>query len=196
MKHVCWLFIIAVSLVAGRPAAHSGYAGGSEFGNLVLDPAISDNIALLFEQFDTELVLCLEGEWRGNDLYVTDFRMPHILVSETGRVQAAGCRSSARSVGTWHNHPAPASSFASSNPEVLARNCYLSRTDIIDFRRREDALVTVVSCAPRTFAFWRRSDVESAASDVAVLPPPPDQLVRSEIGSDPAASALTQARRR
>jgi hypothetical protein len=99
-------------------------------------------------------------------------------------------------VGTWHNHPPLGTSFATSNPESHARNCYLSRTDIADFRRRSDALVTVVSCGPHTFAYWRRGDVASAAEDVAMLPPPQKQLVRSEIGRDLQESPLTQARER
>lgn len=198
MKYVSWMLIFCVSLAAGQPAGHgmSGVVGWHSFDKLILSPAVSDNIALLFEQFDTEVVLCLEGERRGNELYVTDFRMPHILESEMGRVQAAGCRPSRRAIGTWHNHPAIGTSFVISNPNALARNCYLSRTDITDFRRRTDALVTVVSCGPHTFAYWKRSDVASAAEDVAMLPPPQGQLIRSEIGGDPQESPLTQARKR
>jgi hypothetical protein len=198
VKYVSWVLIFSVSLAAGEPAGHDarGTVGWHSFDKLVLSPAVSDNIALMFEQFDTEVVLCLEGERRGNDLYITDFRMPHILVSETGRVQAAGCKPSRRAVGTWHNHPALATSFATSNPNTLARNCYLSRTDIADFLRRSDALITVVSCGPHTFAYWRRSDVASAADDVAMLPAPQEQLVRSEIGKDLRESPLTQARER
>ncbi|UCC82089.1 MAG: hypothetical protein JSW46_13950 [Gemmatimonadota bacterium] len=198
MKYVSWVLIVCVSLAAGQPAGHgtSGIAGWHSFEQLVFSPSVSDNIALLFDQFDSELVLCLEGERRGNDLYITDFRMPHILLSEMGRVQAAGCRPSRKAVGTWHNHPPLGTSFATSNPEAGARNCYLSRTDIADFRRRSDALVTVVSCGPHTFAYWRRGDVASAAEDVAMLPPPQEQLVRSEIGRDLQESPLTQARER
>jgi hypothetical protein len=196
VKYGSWALIFCVSLAAGLPAGHGGISGWHSFENLVLSPTVSDNIALLFEQFDTEVVLCLEGERRGNDLYITDFRMPHILESQTGRVQAAGCKPSRRVVGTWHNHPALGTSFATSNPNVLTRNCYLSRTDITDFRRRGDALVTVVSCGPHTFAYWRRSDVAAAAEDVAMLPPPQAQLVRSEIGRALRESPLTQARER
>lgn len=198
MKYVSWVLILGVSLAAGQPAGHgtNGIAGWHSFEKLVLSPAVSDNVALLFEQFDTEVVLCLEGERRRNDLYITDFRMPHILVSETGRVQAAGCQPSRRAVGTWHNHPALATGFATSSSSTMARNCYLSRTDIVDFRRRSDALVTVVSCGAHTFAYWKRSDVESAADDVAMLPPPQAQLVRSEIGRELQESPLTQARKR
>jgi hypothetical protein len=185
------------SLAVGRPAGFGsiGRADG-EFKSLVLTPKVSDNIALLFGQFDTELVLCLEGEWRGDDLYVTDFRMPHILTSETGRVQASACRAGRKSVGTWHNHPSPGISLAVTNPDALARNCYLSRTDISDFQRRTEALVTVVSCAPNTFAFWRRSDVEAADGGLALLPPPEGQLVQSEGWDGSGTGSLTQARKR
>jgi hypothetical protein len=198
VKYVSWALIFCVSLAPAQPAGHgtSGVAGWHSFERLVLSPGVSDNISLLFEQFETEVVLCLEGERRGNELYITDFRIPHILTSETGRVQAAACKPSRRAVGTWHNHPPFGTSLAISNANALARNCYLSRTDITDFRRRTDALVTVVSCAPRTFAYWRRSDVASAADDVAMLLPPPQQLVRSEIGGDHQDNPLTQARKR
>ncbi|MGD2154843.1 MAG: hypothetical protein PVG79_16360 [Gemmatimonadales bacterium] len=198
VKYVSRGLVFSLCLAAGQPAGHgtSGVIGWHSFDRLVLSPAVSDNIALLFQQFETEVVLCLEGERRGNELYITDFRMPHILLSETGRVQAAACKPSRRAVGTWHNHPALGTSFAAAHPDALARNCYLSRTDIGDFRRRTDALVSVVSCGPRTFAYWRRSDVESAADDLAVLLPPPEQLVHSEIGIDRRDNPLTQARER
>jgi hypothetical protein len=198
VKRIYWLLVIAASLAVGRPATFdvSGRPNPGAFRDLVVTPAVSDNLALLFSQFDTELVLCLEGEWRGPDLYITDFRMPHILVSETGRVQASGCKSNRRSVGTWHNHPAPGPTFAKAKAEVLARNCYLSRTDIADFRRRAEALVTVVSCAPHTFAFWSRADVEEAESEVALLPPPEGQLMHYTMQDELRAGPLTQARRR
>ena len=198
MRYVSWLLIFCVSLAAGEPAGHgtSGIAGWHSFESLVLSPSVSDNIALLFDQFDTEVVLCLEGERRGNNLYITDFRMPHILISEMGRVQAAGCRPSRNAVGTWHNHPALGTSFATSSPEATARNCYLSRTDITDFQGRRNALISVVSCAPRTYAYWKRSDVESLSSDRGLLLPPPGQLVQTGLREDLPASGLTQARER
>lgn len=195
MKRICWLLILTVSPII-ESSSSPETSGQLLFENLVLSPAVSDNLALLFEQFDTELVLCLEGERRGPDLYVTDFRMPHIIVSETGRVQAAGCDVRRGSVGTWHNHPAPASGITRASSHLLARNCYLSRTDVADFRRRTDALVSVVSCGPRTFAYWKRGDLKAAPEDAAVLPPPEGQLLRYEIAEDDRASALTQARER
>lgn len=195
MKRTAWLLILAVSLAVGRPAGAGDPAGSGEFRALLLAPQVSDNIALLFHQFDTELVLCLEGEWRGPDLFVTDFRMPHILASEAGRVQASACKPSRRSVGTWHNHPAPNHRLASAGSERLARNCYLSRTDIADFRRRGDAVVSVVSCAPDVFAYWMRSDLDSVGGEIALLLPPEGQLVHSET-PDGGAASLTQARGR
>ena len=198
MKKLCWLTVIAACLVAeGIAPFNAGLAVNRRgFHNVVFSPDVEDNLALLFSQFDTELVLCLEGERRGSDLYVTDFRMPHILLSETGRVQAAGCRSDSKTVGTWHNHPPVGLTLAATSADALARNCYLSRTDINDFMRRSDALVTVVSCAPRTYAYWTRHDLEAEVNDAALLPPPDGQLVRGEARSDPHDTALTQARRR
>lgn len=197
MRHICWLLIVTASVALGRPAVWGGNRAASEaaFHRLVLAPAVADNLALLFEKFDTELVLCLEGEHRGADLYVTEFRMPHIHLSQTGRVQAASCRSHRRAIGTWHNHPALQLTLASLNPQTLSRNCYLSRTDIDDFQRRKDALVSVVSCGPHTYAYWRRGDVRSVADEVALLPPPPGQLVQSEIWRDRGVTDLTQARK-
>jgi hypothetical protein len=119
VKKLCWLTVIAACFAAGGAAPfNAGLAANwREFQNVVFSPDIEDNLALLFSQFDTELVLCLEGERRGSDLYVTDFRMPHILLSETGRVQAAGCRSDSRTVGTWHNHPPVGLTLAASSPD-------------------------------------------------------------------------------
>jgi hypothetical protein len=166
------------------------------FRNLVFEPKVSDNLALLFEKFDTELVLCLEGERRGLDLYITDFRMPHIFMSETGRVQAESCKLGPHSVGTWHNHPSPYTRIVNSSPDVQARNCYLSRTDITDFRRRAEAHVTVVSCAPQIYAYWLRGDVDSVVGEVALLPPPVGKLVHSKIQDGREDGGLTQARGR
>ncbi len=195
MKRTCWLMIAVASTMLGWHGPGAGVAPDG-FRQLIFVPAVADNLALLFEKFDTELVLCLEGERRGDDLYVTDFRMPHILVSETGRVRAASCRPSPRSLGTWHNHPAPRFRLARANPALLARNCYLSRTDIHDFVRRRGALVTVVACAPRTYAYWRRRDVDGGRQDVALLPAPPGQLVRAEAAGGRETAGFTQARRR
>ena len=197
MKRLSWLLIVVVSAAFTQPAGPDTNGRANDyFRNLVFEPKVSDNLALLFEKFDTELVLCLEGERRGVDLYVTDFRMPHIFMSETGRVQAASCKLGPRSVGTWHNHPSPYMRVVKSSPDVLARNCYLSRTDITDFRRRTEAQVTVVSCAPQIYAYWRRDDVESVVGEVALLPPPVGQMVHSEIQDNREDGGLRQARGR
>ena len=197
MKRVSWLLIVVASAAFTQPAGPDTNGRADDyFRNLVFEPKVSDNLALLFQKFDTELVLCLEGERRGVDLYVTDFRMPHIFMSETGRVQAASCKLGPRSVGTWHNHPSPYMRVVNSSADVLARNCYLSRTDITDFRRRTEAQVTVVSCAPQIYAYWRRGDVNSVVGEVALLPPPVGQLVHSEIQDDRGDGGLTQARGR
>lgn len=197
MKKLSWLLVLVVLMTVERSAdsrSHDATSQGT-FRNLVVAPAVSDNLALLFSQFETELVLCLEGERRGADLYITDFRMPHILLSEQGRVQAAGCKSSSRSIGTWHNHPPPAPVFANSSSELLARNCYLSRTDIADFQRRATAQVTVVSCAPGIYAYWKRSDIADVVPEIALLTPPEQQLVHHELPRDGRSSNLTQARK-
>jgi len=196
VKGLRWLLILVVAAVV--VGGHSGADRGqpSAFRQLVLEPEIADNLALLFRKFDTEFVVCLEGERRGADLYVTDFRFPHILLSETGRVQAAACKPNERAIGTWHNHPPPHISLAASDMAALTRNCYLSRTDIADFQRRESAAVTVVSCAPYTYAYWTRDDLVAVGEDVALLPPSAGQLVEGEARDDAHASDLTQARRR
>lgn len=197
MKRLCWLLVVVAAFsVASSTRDHAVRLGSDRpIDNLIFTPTTADNLALLFSQFDTELVLCLEGEYRGSDLYVTDFRMPHILLSETGRVQAASCRTDSKTVGTWHNHPPVGLSLTATGPKTLARNCYLSRTDINDFLRRLDALVTVVSCAPHTYAYWTREDVEPGA-EIALLPAPEGQLVQGQAARDSGATALTQARRR
>ena len=198
MKQICWTLVIFTAFSVGHPALFdaSDRASRYDFSDLVFDQRVADNLALLFSQFDTELVLCLEGERRDSALHITDFRMPHILLSEPGRVQAAGCKSDSKTVGTWHNHPTVGVTLTASSAEALARNCYLSRTDIGDFVRRTSALITVVSCAPRTYAYWKRADVESVSDDVALLSPPSRQLVQDQLRDDPGASTLTQARAR
>ncbi|MDP2576363.1 MAG: hypothetical protein V3U38_01835 [Gemmatimonadota bacterium] len=198
MKRVYWLIILTVSLGFGRTTADVGgdLSDASTLEQLVLSPAVADNIALIFKEFQRELVLCLEGERRANTLYITDFRMPHILISETGRVQAAGCKHEAGTVGTWHNHPSLGLNFSGISPESHARNCYLSRTDIRDFIRRRDAVVSVVSCAPHTFAYWWRGDVADGEAEVALLAAPEGQLITSGVRTERRAGDLTQARSR
>lgn len=198
MRRFLLLVIFASCLTAGGHAGidEFGVPSGTHVGSLVMAPAVSDNLALLFEKFDTELVLCLEGERRGADFYVTDFRMPHIYASETGRVQAASCDPSPAVLGTWHNHPAPGSIPGNSDARELERNCYLSLTDIDDFRRRTDALIAVVSCGPRTYAYWGRRDVDLLEDDAVALPAVRGQLVRSEREPDDPERRLTQARER
>lgn len=198
MRRLCWSLVIISTLGVASSAPDDALrrVDGGQFEDLVFSPGVADNLALLFSQFDTELVLCLEGEHRGTRLYITDFRMPHILLSETGRVQAASCQSGSKTVGTWHNHPPAGLTLASSNPKALARNCYLSRTDINDFLKRSHALVTVVSCAPHTYAYWTRRDIDPSAADAALLPPPTGRLVQGQAANDSQASDLTQARRR
>lgn len=180
----------------GSPAERHGSLGGPDFRDLVLAPAVSDNLALLFGKFDTELVLCLEGERRGPDLHVTDFRMPHIFVSEAGRVQAASCDGGPRSIGTWHNHPPASYRLMSAGSHSLARNCYLSQTDINDFRRREEALVAVVSCDVRTYAYWRRDDLPEHDEDDMLLAPINRQFVRASFYGEGGVPRVTQARER
>lgn len=195
MRRSRWLLILVAAALVGGHAGIDG-PGPEAFRQLVLAPAVADNLALLFEKFDTELVVCLEGERRGEDVHVTDFRFPHILLSETGRVQAAACEPGGRAIGTWHNHPPPRVGLAAVDAAALTRNCYLSRTDIADFQRRGSAAVTVVSCAPYTYAYWKRGDVGEVGEDVALLPAPDGQLVQGEAVEDGGASDLTQARRR
>ncbi len=197
MKRIYWLVVLAVSsALAGSSSVGRIQGADSELEQLVLSPSVADNVALFFSEFRTELVLCLEGEQHGNVLYVTDFRVPHILLSETGRVQAAGCKKGTGTVGTWHNHPTPGHKLAALSPESLARNCYLSRTDIRDFVRRTDAMVSVVSCGPRTYAYWWREDVEETDVDLALLPAPEGQLTRGEGTVERGSANLTQARSR
>lgn len=199
MRRRLWL-VLSVSLIVGHASAEgpkrTGTTSPRGFRDLVLSPRVSDNLALLFAQFDSELVLCLEGERRGPDLYVTDFRMPHILVSETGRVQASACEPHPRIVGTWHNHPPTTIDRIRTAADRATENCYLSRTDIADFRRRSDAQVSLVSCGPRTYAYWTRGDIGVASQDIALLPPPAGQLVLAQPVEQTRVTDLTQARRR
>lgn len=195
MKRTTWLFVLASSVVVVGPAPQPlEPAAPISARRLVLAPAVSDNLALFFSQFSTELVVCLEGHQEGDVLTITRFEVPHILISEPGRVQATGCASSPNLMGTWHNHPPTGLGMAATNEARLRKNCYLSRTDISDFRRRSDAIVSVVSCGPRTFAYWWRRDVEELTKPVALLPPPRGQLVQTFDPGQPPGGGLTQAR--
>ena len=63
MKRLCWLLVvIAAFSVASSTRDHAvRQANDRPFENLIFSATAADNLALLFSQFDTELVLCLEG---------------------------------------------------------------------------------------------------------------------------------------
>lgn len=195
MRRTTWLITLGTcALIGGTTVAPADGDAGGPPSELSLEPSVADNLALLFSEFDRELVLCLEGKRDGSTLRITDFRMPHILLSEPGRVQATGCGSNLHIVGTWHNHPGSVSSLTSRSADALRRNCYLSRTDIADFLRRTDALVSVVACGPRTYAYWWRHDVDNLQDELTLLPPASGQLVYDRERGDEETGGLTQAR--
>ncbi len=152
-------------------AARVGEAGEAPVASVIMSPQLADNLALLFDRFaESEFIVCVEGKvGRAGQLQLRDFRMPHHAYSRSqgaGIHSAGDCGQYAGVIGTLHNHP-PA------YPEDRGRewrNCYLSRTDILSWLEHTDYPYTMVMCGPRLWAWWHRSQVDSAK--VLAFPPP------------------------
>lgn len=169
------LALAAAAALTLGPFSLTSASRVTRFRALQLSPEVSDNLALIYEKFDTEVILCLEGETRGDVLEIVDFRIPHMVRSTPTGAAADTCLSDERFVANWHNHPSefgPAREFTG--------NCYLSRSDMLDFLRDRDVMATLVACGPRTFAYWWKDDVAPYVNDKVILVPPEGQLVRSD----------------
>lgn len=153
-------------------------ARASGFRALVFDSEVEDNIALIFDRFETEVILCLEGRAHKQDLKIANFRMPHIRRSTVLGAASGSCPKGDRFIGTWHNHPPDPW-----EPGGHRHNCYLSPADIRDFVKQEWALVAVVGCGPRTYAYWWRSDVVPVAARVRIVWPVKGQIVIGDPGA-------------
>lgn len=163
-------------------AAHSAdpmrVSSGGAWSNLAFAADLEDNLALIYERFETEVILCLEGRSRARTLEIVDFRMPHIRKSTSRSAASESCAKRGRFVGSWHNHlPDPW------EPGGHRHHCYLSPLDIEDFMRQAWALVTVVACGPRSYAYWWREDVAPRADSALILWPLEGQLVIRDPGA-------------
>lgn len=156
-------------------------ARASGFRDLAFDSEVADNLALIFDRFETEVILCLEGRAQRHDLKITSFRMPHIRRSTVLGASSGSCPRDERVIGLWHNHPADPWERGGHK-----HNCYLSPADIRDFVRQEWAVVTVVACGPRTYAYWWRSDVVPVADRARIVWPVKEQIVIGDPGAGDA----------
>ncbi len=187
--HARGTVLVFVGLVLGSAlwATHAGQpmsvSSAGVWSSLHFASDIEDNLALIFERFETEVILCLEGRTRGRWLEIVDFRMPHIRLSTPRSATSESCVQRGSFVGSWHNHPPDPW-----EPRGHRHHCYLSPPDIGDFVRQTWAHVTVVACGPRTYAYWWREDVVPVADEALILWPIDGQLVVGdrETGGPPA----------
>ncbi len=147
---------------------------------------LADNLALLFEKFDdSEFIVCLEGEATADgEVRLSDFRMPHMAYSRATSAEMhpdGMCDQYQDIVGTLHNHP------LSHPADRESGNCYLSRTDIVNWLEYSDYPDTAVLCGPRVWAWWHRSQVDLAKvraagpwSHATVAFPPAHQITGAD----------------
>lgn len=172
-------FVVAgLALWVTHSADPMRVSNGGIWRELVFAADLEDNLALVYERFETEVILCLEGRSRGRTLEIVDFRMPHIRRSTTRSAASESCARRGEFVGSWHNHPPDPW-----EPRGHRHHCYLSPPDIEDFMRQVWAQVTVVACGPRSFAYWWRHDVAPVADSALILWPLESQLVIGDPGA-------------
>jgi hypothetical protein len=119
---------------------------------IYVDISVVDNAQILYEHFDAEYLLCLEGnQARPHYIEIRDFRFAHIV--ETNRYHLTFDRPChviyPNTITTLHNH-------RNGEPGHL---CHLSHNDIEAFLSSPHSLMAV-QCGPRIWSFFPREYVE------------------------------------
>jgi hypothetical protein len=173
------VFLCTATLVPGARAQatltplDSAILASQPLRGLVLAPSLLRRLSVLAAGLDREVVLCLEGQARGDSAYVQDFVMPDLVTSTADRVQPLPCGPATLAV--WHNHPwtGPDSSFGVKTPEDL---CSLSQPDLRTVTLDSIPFAVVsVGRAPRPIVCWWRRVQAVVNRHVKFLPRFPRQ---------------------
>ncbi len=141
---------------AASPDAKSSY-NAPDAEPVVVAPDVVNGWEFLYRNVtQTEFVLCLEGSRQDGKIVVDGFRLARMDASTVNSVRYEPC-TSARYVGTAHNHPPvddPGKSL-----------CYQSEPDRRSFGMDNRAVVDIVLCGDNKF-LWVLKDGRSAARTV------------------------------
>lgn len=107
--------------------------------------SVSDNINLLYRNFEDEFVLCIEGQRYENTIALDDFRMPHHDLATPFDVDLKGSCDNAVAIAFFHTHP--------------DSDCYLSRLDRKSFVEWSGLPFAIVMCGPSKAAWWHVNQV-------------------------------------
>lgn len=103
-----------------------------------------------------EFVLCLEGQKRGDTIYIDGFRLARMENESLTSVRYHPCQDP-RYVGTAHNHP-PTSD--------QAPLCYRSLPDRRSFEQDERAIVDIILCGENRFLWILKDGTVGGPVDV------------------------------
>jgi len=115
---------------------------------LNFDTGLLINLNLMYEQFETEYYLCIEGIMESRTLHLVDFRMPPHKTSTPSRVIVShGCDLYKNIVAVLHTHV-----------DDRWSSCYLSPSDTQNVLK-DNYIITIVQCGPTRYAWWFKSQV-------------------------------------
>ncbi len=145
---------------------------------LTIERSLLGKLQTLASGLRIEIVLCLEGSARGDELVLTGFSMPDPEIAAGTRALAAPCPSNTAAV--WHNHPLLDAFHGSDGvrprgqPTREARElCALSRSDIRTTIERGYPFV-LVSVDAETWCWWTLDQVKRFGSERLPVGPPID----------------------
>ncbi|MFQ5745839.1 MAG: hypothetical protein ACE5HF_01295 [Gemmatimonadota bacterium] len=186
---------LAAAVAPGRLAAQPFSTGGTRAASprpaigleptrLVIETGLQARLGILADGLVHEIVLCLEGEVRGDTVRASRFTMPEPRVSAPRFALFLPCPS--RTLAVWHNHPLQlpireAATGSSRRPrrEPVTdplRLCRLSERDLETASRLPYPFV-VVAVNADTWCWWSRRQIRSL--DRAPVLPPGGQLFAS-----------------
>jgi hypothetical protein len=113
--------------------------------SVILGPELAAQLSFLYRYIqEVEFAVCLEGRIIGGRVEVDKFRMANMSVTAINGVRYDRCDVPGY-VGMAHNHPP--TSVRSTTP------CYFSALDKLTFSRDKKAVVDIVICGDREFAY-------------------------------------------
>ncbi len=152
---------------------------------LTIERSLLGKLQTLASGLRIEIVLCLEGSARGDELVLTGFSMPDPEIAASTRASVGPCP--ANTAAVWHNHPLPEADATMpalrprGEPLHQARElCQLSRSDIATTVSHGYPYI-VVSVDAETWCWWSLDQIKHfARQGLSVGPPVRDQVSWNE----------------